>query len=232
MTAGARVVLADRDEESVIDVARQLGPLAEGIGLDVRDAAAVDAAISGVWKKHGRLDYLFNNAGTGVGGEVKDYDLDDWRYVVDVNLMGVIHGVQAAYPRMIEQGFGHIVNTASMAGLCPTPGVTGVLYDQARGGRLISFPADRSQAPWRSSECALPWGHSNSASGQRWQARTRQSVGTDRKTDRDVGTPQTNGPRSVRRQGAPTHCARTICYRGAVVVALHLVDDSIEPRLQ
>jgi NAD(P)-dependent dehydrogenase (short-subunit alcohol dehydrogenase family) len=124
VAAGARVVLADRDQESVTDLARQLGSLAEGIGLDVREATAVDDAIDCVWAKHGRLDYLFNNAGTAVAGEVKDYDLDDWRYVVEVNLMGVIHGVQAAYPRMIEQGFGHIVNTASMAGLGPVPGAT------------------------------------------------------------------------------------------------------------
>ncbi|MGH7899749.1 MAG: SDR family NAD(P)-dependent oxidoreductase, partial [Candidatus Binatia bacterium] len=57
----------------------------------------------------------------GIGGEAKDYTLDDWRYVIDVNLMGVVHGVQAAYPRMIRQGFGHIVNTASMAGQMATP---------------------------------------------------------------------------------------------------------------
>jgi NAD(P)-dependent dehydrogenase (short-subunit alcohol dehydrogenase family) len=124
VAAGARVVLADRDQQPVIDLARQLGPLAEGIGLDVRDSAAVNAAIDGVWANHGRLDYLFNNAGTAVAGEIENHDLDDWRYVVEVNLMGVIHGVQAAYPRMIQQGFGHIVNTASMAGLGPVPGAT------------------------------------------------------------------------------------------------------------
>jgi short-subunit dehydrogenase len=50
--------------------------------------------------------------------------IDDWRYILDVNLMGVVHGIHAAYPRMVEQGFGHIVNTASMAGLIPTPMTT------------------------------------------------------------------------------------------------------------
>jgi NAD(P)-dependent dehydrogenase (short-subunit alcohol dehydrogenase family) len=52
---------------------------------------------------------------------MREYRLDDWRDVVDVNLMGVVHGVQASYGRMIAQGFGHIVNTASIAGLLPSP---------------------------------------------------------------------------------------------------------------
>ena len=67
----------------------------------------------------------FNNAGIGIGGEVRLYELEDWNRVLDVNLRGVIHGVQAAYPIMLRQGFGHIVNTASMAGLLPTPLVVG-----------------------------------------------------------------------------------------------------------
>jgi NAD(P)-dependent dehydrogenase (short-subunit alcohol dehydrogenase family) len=70
---------------------------------------------------HGRLDYIFNNAGIGIGGEVRDYQLEDWNRVFDVNLRGVVHGIQAAYPIMLRQGYGHIVNTASMAGLMPAP---------------------------------------------------------------------------------------------------------------
>jgi NAD(P)-dependent dehydrogenase (short-subunit alcohol dehydrogenase family) len=116
---GAKVILADRQEPEAGALARSLG--GDALGLDVRDAAAFDAAVAGVFARHGRLDYLFNNAGTGIGGEAKDYTLDDWRYVIDVNLMGVVHGVQAAYSRMIRQGFGHIVNTASMAGQMATP---------------------------------------------------------------------------------------------------------------
>jgi NAD(P)-dependent dehydrogenase (short-subunit alcohol dehydrogenase family) len=67
------------------------------------------------------LDYLFNNAGIGVVGPVQKYELEDWYRVIDVNLRGVINGVHAAYPLMLRQGFGHIVNTASMAGLVPAP---------------------------------------------------------------------------------------------------------------
>lgn len=120
---GATLVLADRDVEGASALAAQL-PRTEAAALDVRDAEAFDRLIADGMQRHGRLDYLFNNAGTGVGGEVKNYTLDDWRYLVEVNLMGVIHGVQGAYRRMIEQGFGHIVNTASMAGWMATPFTT------------------------------------------------------------------------------------------------------------
>lgn len=119
---GATVVLADRQEEQARSVAATLGGgRAEAIGLDVRDAAAVDALVADVMERHGRLDLVFNNAGMGIGGEAKDFTLEDWRTVVEVNLMGVIHGVQAAYPRMVHQGFGHIVNTASIAGFSAAP---------------------------------------------------------------------------------------------------------------
>jgi NAD(P)-dependent dehydrogenase (short-subunit alcohol dehydrogenase family) len=60
-------------------------------------------------------------SGIGIGGEICDYTIQDWEDVFDANLRGVVHGVQAVYPSMIEQGFGHIVNTASMAGLITTP---------------------------------------------------------------------------------------------------------------
>jgi len=74
-------------------------------------------------QQSGRIDYLFNNAGIGVSGEIDSYTLDDWNDVFDVNLRGVAHGIQAVYPIMIRQHSGHIVNTASGAGLFPSPGL-------------------------------------------------------------------------------------------------------------
>ena len=115
---GALVVLTDRDGDDARAEAGRIaaaGGQAEALTLDVRDAAAVDALVGGVFARHGRVDHLFNNAGIGVGGEVRHLALEDWRDAVEVNLMGVVHGVQAAWPRMIEQGFGHVVNTASAA---------------------------------------------------------------------------------------------------------------------
>jgi len=116
---GAHVVLADRDEEAARAEAERLasgGARAEATGLDVRDAEAVERVVAAAFEQHRRLDYLFNNAGIGVGGWVEELSLEeDWRYSVEVNLMGPIHGIQAAYPRMVKQGFGHVVNTASMA---------------------------------------------------------------------------------------------------------------------
>jgi NAD(P)-dependent dehydrogenase (short-subunit alcohol dehydrogenase family) len=95
--------------------------MATAAELDVTDFPAMDRLVQTTLSTHGRLDYFFNNAGIGIGGEVRHYQIDDWYRVLDVNLRGVVNGVQAAYPIMLQQGFGHIVNTASMAGLMPAP---------------------------------------------------------------------------------------------------------------
>lgn len=68
---------------------------------------------------------LFNNAGIAIMGHARLMTLADWNGLIDVNVRGVVHGVAAAYPLMLRQGSGHIVNTASAAGLAPTPGLTG-----------------------------------------------------------------------------------------------------------
>lgn len=121
---GSVVVIADIDKAGAEAVA---GSLAAGSGqvstavLDVRDADAVSALVTDVAAEHGRLDLIFNNAGIAVGGLVEELTLDHWNRVLDVNVRGVVHGVQAAYPLMLRQGHGHIVNTASLAGLVPGP---------------------------------------------------------------------------------------------------------------
>jgi short-subunit dehydrogenase len=87
----------------------------------VTDAAAVAACVDETAAERGGLDLLFNNAGIGLLGETEECSLDDWNAVLDVNVRGVVHGVAAAYPLMVKQGRGHIVNVASVAGLIPTP---------------------------------------------------------------------------------------------------------------
>lgn len=121
---GARVVVTDIEEAAAIRVAAECGPSASGRALDVRDARAVRSVIEETIRLHGRLDYLFNNAGLGVGGEADEISEAAWERIIDVNLRGVIHGVMAAYPQMLEQASGHIVNTASLAGLGPAPLLT------------------------------------------------------------------------------------------------------------
>lgn len=119
---GAHVVLADRQLERARERAesiREGGRGASAAELDVRDADAFAALARDVRAEHGQLDYLFNNAGIGIGGPAERYDVADWDDVLDVNVRGVAYGVQAAYPIMRAQGRGHIINTASMAGLLP-----------------------------------------------------------------------------------------------------------------
>lgn len=131
--AGAEVWIADRQLEAARKLAQRLSngrTKAHAIDLDVRSYPAFEGAVAEAVQQSGRIDYLFNNAGIGVGGEVDSYTLDDWNDVLDVNLHGVVHGIQAVYPTMIRQGSGHIVNTASMAGLLASPGA--VSYTAAK----------------------------------------------------------------------------------------------------
>jgi NAD(P)-dependent dehydrogenase (short-subunit alcohol dehydrogenase family) len=114
------VVVADLD---LVRAQRVANAIAAGRAaqLDVTDADAVRALVEDTVKLQGRLDFLFNNAGIGIMCEAQDVPLADWRRVFDVNLNGVVHGVAAAYPIMVRQGSGHIVNTASLAGLTASP---------------------------------------------------------------------------------------------------------------
>ncbi len=123
---GALVHVADLDgpgAESVAEEVRAAGGKARPHALDVADADAVVALADAVFEA-GPVDLLFNNAGVGHAGDVADTTLADWRRLVDINLMGVVHGLHAFLPRMLaQQTPAHIVNTASMAGLVPVPGL-------------------------------------------------------------------------------------------------------------
>jgi NAD(P)-dependent dehydrogenase (short-subunit alcohol dehydrogenase family) len=132
---GCEVVLADLQVALAKEVAsriRAAGGTARAIKIDVTDFPAVKKLVKETARRTGRLDYIFNNAGIVIGGGVDLYGIDDWNKVIDVNIRGVVNGIQAAYPIMLAQGFGHIVNTASMAGLMPGPGNT--VYTMTKHG--------------------------------------------------------------------------------------------------
>jgi NAD(P)-dependent dehydrogenase (short-subunit alcohol dehydrogenase family) len=122
---GDTVAVSDTNAGGVAEVADRLSTQGPGKAfattLDVTDADAVAAHYQAVKAEHGRLDLVFNNAGIAVGGLAEEFTLDHWNKTIDINLRGVVHGVHAAYPIMLEQGHGHIVNTASLAGLVPMP---------------------------------------------------------------------------------------------------------------
>jgi NAD(P)-dependent dehydrogenase (short-subunit alcohol dehydrogenase family) len=119
--AGACVVLADVCLDRAREAARSLAGRADAVHVDVSRNESVEELVTDTVRAHGRLDFMFNNAGLAVVGEVRDLGLDHWHRVIDTNLWGVIHGSRAAYRIMVAQGHGHIVNTASGFGLVPGP---------------------------------------------------------------------------------------------------------------
>lgn len=124
---GAFVWVTDIDaagSDAVVADIHSQGGQAWALPLDVTDAAAADAAVSHVVAAAGRIDVCFNNAGIGFAGEFRDSTVDQWRRVFDVNVFGVLHVALAVYRQMVRQGHGHLVNTASLAGLLPTPGLS------------------------------------------------------------------------------------------------------------
>lgn len=121
---GAVVVVADLDGQGAEQVASCVmasGGRASSGYVDVTEFEQVQKLVDATLADHGRLDFMFNNAGTGIWGDVRDMSLGDWHRVLDVNLWGVIHGSITAYAVMVKQGSGHIVNTASLAGVVSAP---------------------------------------------------------------------------------------------------------------
>lgn len=124
VAAGAEVLCTDIDGEAAERTASTLDGVATAAALDVTDAAEVQACIDAVVGRAGRLDLMFNNAGITWTGDTELLTLEQWNAIIDVNIRGVVHGVAAAYPLMVRQGHGHIVNTASMAGLAAAGQIT------------------------------------------------------------------------------------------------------------
>jgi NAD(P)-dependent dehydrogenase (short-subunit alcohol dehydrogenase family) len=119
---GAELVIADIEDGALQATAEELG--ATGIQTDVSSAESVGALATEVVERFGTAHVLVNNAGIGPMGRIADLTLDDWKWMVGVNLWGVIHGIHSFLPILKgnEEG-GHIVNTSSMAGLVGMPGL-------------------------------------------------------------------------------------------------------------
>lgn len=123
---GAKVMVADVNEAELAEAKRTLGGYGEVETLlcDVSDASQVSQAANRVVERFGKVHVLANNAGVVIGGTPGEIDLDDWRWIVDVNLMGVVYGVETFVPLIKSHGEGgFIVNTASMAGHGGMPGL-------------------------------------------------------------------------------------------------------------
>jgi NAD(P)-dependent dehydrogenase (short-subunit alcohol dehydrogenase family) len=119
-TEGMRIVVADIEEGPLRDAENELtnrGAEAIGVVTDVSDAASVRSLRDAALDRFGAVHLVHNNAGVGLGGPIWDVTEEDWRWILGVNLWGVIHGVATFVPLLIEQGEGHVVNTASIAGL-------------------------------------------------------------------------------------------------------------------
>ncbi|HLJ08787.1 MAG TPA: SDR family NAD(P)-dependent oxidoreductase, partial [Acidimicrobiia bacterium] len=113
---GATVVCADIDAEAAGETAAlcaERGGAGRAERCDVSEAAAV----ADLAERTGPVDVLVNNAGVGMTGRFADMTVDDWRWIRSVNLDGVVHGVHVFLPMLLEQNEGHVVNTASLAGL-------------------------------------------------------------------------------------------------------------------
>jgi NAD(P)-dependent dehydrogenase (short-subunit alcohol dehydrogenase family) len=119
--AGMKVTLADIETDALEAAVRSLhkiGPDVRGVVCDVADPTSVDRAASETIQAFGNVHVVCNNAGVAAAGGIDNISLDNWRWVLDVNLMGVLHGIRAFLPHIRGHGEGgHIVNTASMAGM-------------------------------------------------------------------------------------------------------------------
>lgn len=119
---GAIVYLLGTDEEKINEAISKIGECgsrAHPLIVDVKVQDKIESAILNVISKEERIDFLFNNAGIKFIGPTEGFNVDDWKKIVEINLLSVIYGIYAVLPKMLEQGSGHIINTASIEGLLP-----------------------------------------------------------------------------------------------------------------
>ena len=124
---GADLLVSDINEAGLAETVSAVeakGRRALALGVDVSKAEQVEAMIRKAVDSFGRIDILMNNAGVGLSGEMRHLSLQDWEWIVGINLWGPIYGIHFALPHMLKQRSGHIVNVASSAGLIASPGMS------------------------------------------------------------------------------------------------------------
>jgi NAD(P)-dependent dehydrogenase (short-subunit alcohol dehydrogenase family) len=116
---GVQVVVTDRDEERATTVANEIGTSARGMRCDVTSVDDLSAVRDAALEHFGHVDLVMNNVGVLAVGPVEAIPLEGWARIVDINLMSVVRSLTVFLPGLLEQGSGHVVNTASTAGLFP-----------------------------------------------------------------------------------------------------------------
>jgi NAD(P)-dependent dehydrogenase (short-subunit alcohol dehydrogenase family) len=123
-TAGMRVVMTDVDAGRLEDAAARVGGEVEAVPANVARPADVDALAERARERFGSVHVLCNNAGVTRPGRAWELDVDEWKWLLEVNVLGVVNGIRAFVPSMLERGEpGHVVNTASIGGLLPYAGI-------------------------------------------------------------------------------------------------------------
>lgn len=123
VAAGHRVVLCDLERETVSDLAERLGDAAVPMYLDVRQSLEWERAATEAWQRFDHIDVLINNAAILSTGAMHEISARAHAQMLDVNVMGVVHGVQAFLPRFLSANSGHIINVASFVSYLPMPGL-------------------------------------------------------------------------------------------------------------
>lgn len=129
---GMAIVLADIDEAALDAAAATVPSKVMTVATDVTDYSAVEALAAAAHDQFEQVNLLCNNAGIAAFGGVLEMSVEDFRWVIDVDFMGVLHGIKAFLPHMLEHGDGHILNTSSVSGFLTQPGLSA--YNAAKFG--------------------------------------------------------------------------------------------------
>lgn len=124
VSEGARVVIVGRTRKTGVRFVKELKKRGYSVDfeqVDMTHQKDVQQLVERIVKKYGMIDYFYNNAGIFMGGEIRDTAIENWHEVANNNILATMNGTHYAYQQMLRQGFGHIVNVASAAGLFPVP---------------------------------------------------------------------------------------------------------------